>query len=114
LLTAKSHDPLVLEALKAACSSHCPYSRSPSGIALSTSSGRVFAGSYIENAAFNPSLPPLETALAGYFAAGPNAGNIHRAVLVEDQKSKISQQTNTRSVLAAVAPSARFERFETA
>src|ERR1700722_13052477 len=59
-LISESADPLVLEALKAAEQAYAPYSRSPSGVALLTANGRVFAGSYIENAAFNPSLPPLQ------------------------------------------------------
>ncbi len=100
---------LAREALKAACMSYSPYTRSPSGVALSTSSGRVFAGSYIENAAFNPSLPPLEAALAGYFAAGKQAGTIQRVVLVEKAKNQISHRVTTQSVLAALAPSARLD-----
>jgi cytidine deaminase len=108
-LVSGATDPLALEALKAACASHCPYSKSPSGVAVATASGRIFGGSYIENAAFNPSLPPLETALAGYFAAGKAAGVIQRAVLVEGEKSAISQEINTRAVLSAIAPSATLE-----
>ena len=110
-LTASSSDSLVLAALKAAEQAYSPYSRSPSGAAILTSTGRVFAGSYIENAAFNPSLPPLQAALAGYFAAGPPAGDIQRAVLVEGEKSTISQHTTTQSTLAAFAPAARLDRF---
>jgi cytidine deaminase len=70
-----------------------PYSRSLSGVALLTSNGRIFAGSYIENAAFNPSLPPLQAALAGYFAAGDKAGKIQRAVLAEGERAP---SANTR------------------
>ncbi len=110
-LVPESTDPLVLEALKAAGQAYAPYSLSPSGAALVTSNGRVFAGSYIENAAFNPSLPPLQAALAGYFAAGQNSGEIQRAVLVESAKSAISQHTTTKSTLAAFAPAAHLERF---
>ena len=109
-LSSLSIDPLVLEALKAAEQAYSPYSRSPSGVAILTSSGRTFAGSYIENAAFNPSLPPLQAALAGYFAAG-KAGEIQRAVLVEGEKSTISQHATTRFTLAAFAPNAHLERF---
>lgn len=108
-LAASSNDGLVKEAFRAACSAYSPYTRSPSGVSLLTSNGRVFAGSYIENAAFNPSLPPLETALAGYFAAGGNAGQIQRAVLVENKKGGISQQSTTQSALAVLAPAARLE-----
>jgi cytidine deaminase len=107
-LSFASHqqDPLVQAAWDAACQSYSPYTKSPSGVALSTSTGRTFPGSYIENAAFNPSLPPLETALAGYFAAGPAAGDIQRCVLVERQNGGISHLVTTKCVLAALAPAA--------
>jgi len=110
VLASGSKDDLVLAAWKAACGAYSPYSHSPSGVALLTSGGRVFAGSYIENAAFNPSLPPLETALAGYFAAGTGASRIERCVLVESPSGGISHDVTTRSVLAAIAPLAKFER----
>ncbi len=102
-------DALVSAALKAARAAYAPYTRSASGVALATSNGRVFAGSYIENAAFNPSLPPLEAALAGYFAAGHFAGTIERVVLVESAARQISHEATTRSVLAAIAPKAQFD-----
>ncbi len=111
-LSSPSSDPLVLQALKAAEQAYSPYSRSPSGTAILTSNGRIFAGSYIENAAFNPSLPPLQAALAGYFAAGESAaGQIQRAVLVEGEKSTISQLITTKSTLAAFARSVPLERL---
>jgi len=109
-LASGSKDELVMAAGKAAGGAYSPYTHSPSGVAFSTSSGRVFAGSYLENAAFNPSLPPLETALAGYFAAGPDAGAIERCVLVERPDGGISHQVTTKSVLAAIAHAAQFER----
>ncbi len=108
-LASASTDRLVNEAFRAACGAYSPYSRSPSGVALLTANERVFAGSYIENAAFNPSLPPLQAALAGYFAAGRNAGEIRRAVLVESETSAISQQPTTLSALAVMAPGVKLE-----
>ena len=110
-LTSESTDWLVLEALKAASQAYAPYSKSSSGVAILTSYGAMFGGSYIENAAFNPSLPPLPAALAGYFAAGKTAGEITRVVLVEGQKSMISQYATTKSTLAAFNGSAKCERF---
>ena len=50
-------------AIAAANRSHMPYSKSPSGVALECKDGRIFSGSYAENAAFNPTLPPLQGAL---------------------------------------------------
>ncbi len=108
-LKIESKDVLVLAALKAACGAYAPYSKSPSGVAVETSNGRIFAGSYIENAAFNPSLPPLETALAGYYAAGSDAVAIRRCVLVEMEGAAISHLTTTKSVLAAISLKAEFE-----
>ena len=110
-LVSASTETIVQEALKAACQAYAPYSKSPSGVAILTSSGRVFAGSYIENAAFNPSLPPLQAALAGYFAVGKTAGEITRVVLVEGQKSTISQYATTQSTVAAFNGFAKCERF---
>ncbi len=111
VLASEMKDDLVKAAWEAACGAYSPYTNSPSGVALTTESGRIFAGSYIENAAFNPSLPPLETALAGYFAAGSGAGEIQRAVLVESPRGGISHEVTTRSVLAAIAPAAKLERL---
>jgi cytidine deaminase len=109
-LVSPSTETIVQEALKAACQAYAPYSKSPSGAAIMTSSGQIFLGSYIENAAFNPSLPPLQAALAGYFAAGKTVGEIKRSVLVEGEKSVISQRITTQLTLAAFAPKVRAER----
>ena len=99
-------------ALEARTHAYCRYSTFTVGAAIETTDGRIFTGSYIENAAFNPSLPSLQAALSGYFAAGKSAaGEIQRAVLVEGEKSTISQHTTTQSTLAAFAPTVRLERF---
>jgi len=111
-LLTRSSDPLVTAALSAARKSYAPYTASHSGIALDVSANRVFAGSYIENAAFNPSLSPLQTALAGLLAAGLEPSNIARAVLVEAEPAKISQVGVTRAALLSLAPSARFETLK--
>ncbi len=50
-------DTLTQAAITAANKSHMPYSHSPSGVALECKDGRIFTGSYAENAAFNPTLP---------------------------------------------------------
>jgi cytidine deaminase len=110
-LSASVASPLNQQAWKAASQAYCPYSKSPSGAAILTSNNRIFAGSYIENAAFNPSLPPLQAALAGYFAAGPTAGTITRAVLAEDPKAIISHYATTQATLAAFAPNVKLEHL---
>jgi len=63
------------EALAAAERSHAPYSRCPSGLALVGGAGEVAgAGAYLESAAFNPSLPPLQAALVGAVTRAASRG----------------------------------------
>ncbi|ROR07740.1 cytidine deaminase [Erwinia sp. JUb26] len=99
---AISGDALEQAALAAANGSHAPYSQAWSGVALETNDGAIFAGRYAENAAFNPSLPPLQGALNLLNLAGYATANIARAVLAESPEAKLSQQSATRATLAAL------------
>jgi cytidine deaminase len=101
-------DEFNLAALDAARKSYAPYSKAHSGVAIRTGSARVFRGSYIENAAFNPSLSPLQTALVALLAAGERFESISRVVLVETHAG-ISQRSVTEAALQAVAPAVRLE-----
>ena len=51
-------------AFDAARLSYAPYTGCPSGVSVVLADGRVFSGSYVECAAYNPSLPPLQAALS--------------------------------------------------
>lgn len=95
-------DPLVQQALAACNQSHAPYSQSHSGMALESRSGQIFSGRYAENAAFNPSLPPLQAALIVLNLSGEDCSHIRRAVLVERRDSLVSQRDATRATLAAL------------
>ena len=108
-LMKESDDPMAQAALDAARKSYAPYSKSPSGIAIRSHSGRIYRGSYIENVAFNPSLSPLQTALAGMIRAGEPYPAITGVVLVEVDDAKISQRAVTETVLTAIAPTAKLE-----
>lgn len=59
-LLEPSRDPVVEHALEAACRSYAPYFALPFGESLWPSDDQSFVGSYCENAAFNPSLSPLQ------------------------------------------------------
>jgi len=100
--TLAETDDLSLQALQACNQSHAPYSQSHSGIALETQSGKIFAGRYAENAAFNPSLPPLQGALILLNLSGEDCLKIRRAVLIEHPQPLVSQGDATRSTLAAL------------
>ncbi|MCW5977034.1 MAG: cytidine deaminase [Bryobacteraceae bacterium] len=93
-------------ALDAAEKSYAPYSNCPSGVALLLESGRVFTGVYIENAAFNPSLPPLQAALAAAAMANQAFGGIVSAALAELENPAVSQRSATRAALGVWAPKA--------
>jgi cytidine deaminase len=108
-LAAASSDALVTAALDAARKSYAPYSKSPAGVALRTASGRIYRGSYIENVAFNPSLSPLQVALAAMIAAREEYSAISAVQLVELQGASISQRSVTETVLGAIAPHVKLE-----
>ena len=110
-LISHQGDPVVEHALEAACRAYAPYSNCPSGVALATED-QSFVGSYCENAAFNPSLSPLQGALISLFAHGRRPQEIRRCILVEPPRlhpEHISQATSTRMLLDALSPEARLE-----
>ena len=101
-------DALTTLALEAARRSYAPYSGGHAGCAVETASGERFAGRYAENAAYNPSVSPLEAALSNMVmngTAGPpgDSHGVRRAVLVE-QTSAVGQRPVTEALLATVAP----------
>jgi cytidine deaminase len=95
-------EPLLQQALQAANQSHAPYSQSHSAVALQLTDGRIFAGRYAENAAFNPSLPPLQSALILLNMAGGDCHAIKRAVLTERADVPLSQWETTVTTLRAL------------
>lgn len=89
-------------AIAAANRSHMPYSKSPSGVALECKDGRIFSGSYAENAAFNPTLPPLQGALILLNLKGYDYPDIQRAVLAEKADAPLIQWDATSATLKAL------------
>jgi cytidine deaminase len=110
----KPQDELAALAWRAAENSYAPYPTDRvgqfSGVALELKSGRLVEGRYAGNAAYNPSLSPLESALA--FARMNSALedklDVRRCALVE-VPTLASQRSATEAVLAAIAPRVRLE-----
>lgn len=100
-------DPLVTVAWKAADSSYAPYSKAYAGLALRLADGSTMSGRYAENAAYNPSLPPLQDALARLALAKVPFGDVRRAVLVESPGTA-SQCKSTEALLATAMPGVSF------
>ena len=101
-LTLESEDPLWQAALTAARQSYAPYSQGYAAVALQFADGRMFTGRYAENAAFNPSLPPLQMACAHAVLGGEDLATIKRAVLLENKNGQISQRDSAQSTLKAL------------
>ena len=111
-LHSSSNDSFVLEAMAAAKKSYAPYSQNYAGCAIKTVDGKMYAGRYVENAAFNPSLSALQTAIIRMTMDQPGSGNtISRGVLVE-RPTSISQRAVCELLLQTVAPTVNLEYFE--
>lgn len=115
-LNNPSNDPVVQAALSAAKASYAPYltdqSNEYAGVAIQLSDGSIYGGRYAENAAYNPSLSPLESALA-YMNMQRALGAVRtltRCVLVE-VPTLASQLSATKAVLAAYAPGVNLEYY---
>ncbi|HLW79170.1 MAG TPA: cytidine deaminase [Terriglobia bacterium] len=103
-----SSDDLSSAALEAARRSYAPYSHSPSGVAVQASNN-VYIGSYLENAAFNPSLSPLPAALVSLMMGREETASITAVALVEIENGTISQVSATQAVLGALAPAVQLK-----
>lgn len=102
-LPAAAGDPVVQAALKAANASYAPYTFDFSGVAFKTKDGSIFTGSVAEDAAFNPSMSPLEAAVVSLvISGGKKYSDIVDAVLVEMADSKAGQADATRAALEAI------------
>jgi cytidine deaminase len=95
-------DPVVSAALAAANASYAPYTSGFAGVALTTASGATYTGRYAENAAFNPSMSPLTSALTMRSLGGDGADAITKAVLVQ-ALSPADHAHVTAEVLATVS-----------
>ncbi len=97
---------LLDKACEAARISYAPYTHSKSGVAIEMRNGKIYTGSYLENAAYNPTLSPFQAALVALVVAGENYGDIQQVILVEQTKAKISHAASVKALLHALAPEA--------
>lgn len=102
-LAFESSDPMVIEALDHASLSYAPYSLSHSAVVLEMTDGVTFCGRYAENAAFNPSMMPMQMALANLIRHNRDFADIKRAMLLESSAGKLSLVDMSMDALHAVA-----------
>ncbi len=108
-LLQSSSDQLTLSAKHAANHSYSPYTNAYAGVALRTKDDRLFHGSYLENAAFNPSLSPLQAAFVHLVQSGATFADVTDCVLVQMEGSTVDHQTITQETLRALCPHATFK-----
>ena len=111
-LKAAVKDRTVDKALSAAEKSYAPYTQNFAGCALETQTGEIFSGRYVESAAYNPSLPPLQSAILCMNMATLEAQrSIQRVVLVE-RPTVVSLRNVTELLLGSWAPGIELEYYE--
>lgn len=111
-LAKKNDGFLKSEALAAARGSHAPYSGCPSGVALMDCDGNVYKGSYMESAAYNPSMMPVQAALVAYIVGGGGGyERIVAAVLVEKEGVMVRQEDTARLLLKHISPKCELRVF---
>ncbi|MDA9556027.1 cytidine deaminase [Vibrio sp.] len=99
-----SDDPTTQMAVNALNFSYAPYSKDHSGVAILLDDGTFCLGAYAENAAFNPSLPPLQMALCQVRLKGYGFDSIKEVALVEMTDGTVSHLADTQSTLDAINP----------
>ncbi len=99
-------------AIKALNHSYAPYSNNLSGVAINSQSGKQYIGSYAENAAFNPSLPPLQVALILMRMAGEKFDKIDAAALAELKDGSVRHLVDTQATLNTLIPGLNVEYIQ--
>jgi cytidine deaminase len=95
----------------AARASHAPYSNGDAGVALEFEDGHRVTGRLVESVAFNPSLPPLASALSYLvLTEGKRSWDQIRRCVLAEAPAKCSQAAASEAMLGVVAPQAQFER----
>jgi cytidine deaminase len=112
-LTITGTDASAQAALASANASYSPYTKDYSGVVIKNVNGTMFGGRYAENAAYNPSMSPLASALAFMNMRLPVQAKLEitEVVLVE-ASSDISQKQVTEAVLSSFSPSTSLQYYQ--
>jgi len=103
---------LLALAIDAQSRAHAPYSRFPVGAAIRTTSGRVFVGANVENAAYPEGMCAEASAIGAMATAGERSIEVVVTVCDGDALStpcggcrqKIREFANARTVVHAAGP----------
>ena len=101
-------DDLDEAARRAALHSYVPYSGTRAGISVRTKTGNIFFGAALENAAYNPALPPLQAAIVSAYAAGHHPDQIADVVLCQEKGGLINYAPQLRDLALSLSESVAF------
>jgi cytidine deaminase len=87
--------------------SHTPYSEAPSAVVLRLADGRCIGAGAMESVAFNPSISATQAALVELAAVRASGADIAEAWLGRLAGAPIDPEAGFRTLLGAVAPTAR-------
>ncbi|NKC20734.1 MULTISPECIES: cytidine deaminase [Pseudoalteromonas] len=73
-------------------SAYCPYTHNQSAVEIKLDSGECFYGRYAENAAYNPSLSPLQSALSQLAMSGKVLSEVNVAGITLLEKQGFANQ----------------------
>lgn len=111
-LKTDSYDQTVAGALLAAERSYAPYTQNFAGCAIETKTGEVYCGRNVENAAYNPGLTPLQSAILCMSTTMiDKTPAIQRVVLVE-RPTAVRQRKAVQLLLETWAPKIDLEYYE--
>ncbi|WP_255568087.1 cytidine deaminase [Ruficoccus sp. ZRK36] len=89
-------------AREALARSHAPYSGNRAVAVLAGGKRLFITGASLENAAFNPSLGPMQCALSQWRMAGHDFKHIEAAWLVQSDTRRVDWELQSRELLASV------------
>ncbi|MGO3301067.1 MAG: cytidine deaminase, partial [Pseudoalteromonas sp.] len=89
---------------EAALKAYVPYSGNYSAVKISTFEQGDYYGRYSENAAYNPSLSPLQSALSQFYLSGLVFNSeVVKSIELLETRDKQNQYDVTQAVLASYA-----------
>jgi cytidine deaminase len=105
--------PIIKKALQLAQRSYTPLTEKTwAGVAVRMNNQKIYGGCPLESAAFNPTLPPLQSVLIALLADHQNFSDIEEAVLIEPKVPHFSYAASTQSILKIISPTAHFQVFK--
>ena len=97
-----SKAPVVNIALECARTCYATYTQAYAGAGIRLKSGEIIGGRYIENAAFNPSLSPLKSALCLVIVAGHSFADVIEVCITQTLDSKIDHYDSAQHLLRSI------------